>query len=538
MLTLPKDLAPLGRFRPAFTRPTYERFLFLCLAAIVAMGRRTVSRLLWSARCLSEGHPSSYHRFFSAARWSTWATGRVLAAMVLELVPPDQPVVMEFDDTVAQHGGKRVYGKGWHRDAVRSSHGYTTFVLGHRWVTLAVNVKLPLCVRCWALPVLSSLYVPPPAPPPDASGQVRLRQQRKGRRERRERRDSHEKHKCKRRGPRRRERRRTGGRCEGCEVEGCEGSQAAVPHEIQKAQKRSRLPVLRKRDGSGRLPPRHKTTSLLARQMVAAMLHWFPDRRFIVAGDWGFASHELALFCHRHGERLTLVARYVPDATLYALPPTTPRTGRGRKPRKGRPLPSPREAVGAATTRRRATVAWYGAGVREVEMVSGRAGWYRARGSGRAALVPVRWVWAKELAKGQEAWFYSTDPSLAPERIIELFAGRWAIEVTFEEVRAHLGFATTRQRCRASVLRAAPCLLGLFSLVSLLYAQLAAHGHMKVRGTPCYPKTDPTFADALAAVRAVVWEQVILPRMAGGPCATEIPPLLWELLLDHLAAAA
>jgi hypothetical protein len=498
MLTLPKDLALLERFSVAFTRPTYQRFLFLCLSAIVTMGRRSVCRLMWSARSLIDGQACSYHRFFSAARWSTWTLGRVLAAMVLELVPPDQPVVMEFDDSVTQHRGKKVFGKGWHRDAVRSSRRHTTFVLGHRWVTLAVNVKLPLCSRCWALPVLAALYVPQAAAPQDASGQVRARRK---------------KNKKIRTGQAEKEEEKQTGSC-------------------------SRLPVLRKADKSGILPARHKTPCLLARQMLSAFLHWFPERRFIVAGDWGFASHELARFCHRHRRRVALIARFVPDATLYALPPAALPGKRGRRRRKGVKLPSPQEAVAAARTRRQAHVQWYGGKTRQVELVSGCAGWYRARGSGRAGLVPVRWVWAKELAKGQEAWFYSTDPTLTPQRIVELFAGRWAIEVTFEEVRAHLGFATTRQRCRNSVLRAAPCLLGLFSVVSLLYAGLAHKQRITVRGTPCLEKLDPTFADALAAVRRAVWRQVILPRTGNSARAAKIPPLLWELLLDHLTAAA
>ena len=68
MLSLPREAQFLEQFRPAFSAPTYQRFLVLCLGAIVTMGRRSVSRILWSVRCLMHGHPSSYHRFFSHAR--------------------------------------------------------------------------------------------------------------------------------------------------------------------------------------------------------------------------------------------------------------------------------------------------------------------------------------------------------------------------------------------------------------------------------------------------------------------------------------
>jgi hypothetical protein len=40
-------------------------------------------------------------------------------------------------------------------------------------------------------------------------------------------------------------------------------------------------------------------------------------------------------------------------------------------------------------------------------------------------------------------------------RIIGLFTARWQIETTFQEMRAHLGFETPRQRVAKSVLRTA-----------------------------------------------------------------------------------
>ena len=61
---------------------------------------------------------------------------------------------------------------------------------------------------------------------------------------------------------------------------------------------------------------------------------------------------------------------------------------------------------------------------------------------------------------------FSTDVTLTPRRIVSLFTRRWSIEVTFDEVRAYLGFETARQRVAKSVLRTAPCLLGLFSVVT------------------------------------------------------------------------
>ena len=66
MLSLPSAAEPLlMSFSVAFTQPTFARFLVLCVGAILARGRRTVTRMLWAARTLVRGHPSSYHRLFS-----------------------------------------------------------------------------------------------------------------------------------------------------------------------------------------------------------------------------------------------------------------------------------------------------------------------------------------------------------------------------------------------------------------------------------------------------------------------------------------
>ncbi|MDB5174076.1 MAG: hypothetical protein JWN51_2849, partial [Phycisphaerales bacterium] len=83
-----------------------------------------------------------------------------------------------------------------------------------------------------------------------------------------------------------------------------------------------------------------------------------------------------------------------------------------------------------------------------------------------------------------------------------------------------------------------PCLLGLFSIVSLIYGELARRKKVKVHATPCYPKTDPTFADALASVRRLLWEEVILRHAPFGLHVAKLPPPIREVLLEHLTAAA
>jgi hypothetical protein len=161
-----------------FTSPTYQRFSTLLVAAILTTGRRTVANLLRTLRQLAPGHPADYRRVLSRAPWSGLALGCALARFLLDHVLPDGPVFLVGDDTVDGHPGRTVYGKARHRDPVRSTHSYTAWRYGHKWVVLAVLVKFLFAARPWALPVLIGLYRSPeadrkrrrlaPISPPDA----------------------------------------------------------------------------------------------------------------------------------------------------------------------------------------------------------------------------------------------------------------------------------------------------------------------------------------------------------------------------------
>src|SRR5207253_4832737 len=148
-------------FAPAFTEPTFRRFQVLWLAALLTTGRRTVSNLLRTAGSLAQGDPSSYHRVLSAARWSGLHLAALLARFLLRHCWPSGRIRIVGDDTVDEHRGKKVHGKARHRDAVRSSHSYTAYRWGHKWVVLAILVSFPFASRPWALPVLVALYRSP-----------------------------------------------------------------------------------------------------------------------------------------------------------------------------------------------------------------------------------------------------------------------------------------------------------------------------------------------------------------------------------------
>lgn len=98
---------------------------------------------------------------WSQRRWSTWELAHRLLAFLLTYVVPTGPVLLAGDETVAERPGPHVFGKGRHRDGVRSTHRYTAYRWGHTWVVWSVLVKFPCALRPWALPVLVALYRDP-----------------------------------------------------------------------------------------------------------------------------------------------------------------------------------------------------------------------------------------------------------------------------------------------------------------------------------------------------------------------------------------
>ena len=60
--------------------------------------------------------------------------------------------------------------------------------------------------------------------------------------------------------------------------------------------------------------------------------------------------------------------------------------------------------------------------------------------------MPIRWVLVRDPAGKLESKAYlSTDLALNSIEILRFFVPRWQVEVTFAEVRRHLGVETQRQ---------------------------------------------------------------------------------------------
>ena len=123
------------------------------------------------------------------------------------------------------------------------------------------------------------------------------------------------------------------------------------------------------------------------------------------------------------------------------------------------------EQVVAHARRTRLNVAWYGGGRRDVAVVTGTGQWYRAG----QPLVPVRWVFVQDrTGTHRDEYFFTTDVGWTAAQVIETYTGRWNLETTFQEMRSSLGLETTRGWSEQTVLRVAPCLFGLYTVVAAL----------------------------------------------------------------------
>jgi hypothetical protein len=195
-------------------------------------------------------------------------------------------------------------------------------------------------------------------------------------------------------------------------------------------------------------------------------------------------------------------------------------------------VPTPEQVV-ANSARTPLNVTWYGAGRRDVAVVSGTGWWYQA-GQG---LVAVRWVFVHDrTGTHREEYFYTTAVTMSSHEVIETYVGRWNEETTFQEMRSYLGLESTRGWKEKTVLRAAPCLFGLYIVVACLYSQLPRRCN-GVQAVQWAGSEDVTFSDAITAVRRWLWLEWLF-AIPGYKPAFEKLPRTFRSLLHALAHAA
>jgi hypothetical protein len=256
---------------------------------------------------------------------------------------------------------------------------------------------------------------------------------------------------------------------------------------------------------SAKLKKRHRTLVGWATVMIEKVRRWQPEREIVVVGDGSYAAVVLVQRCQRLKQPVKLVSRLRLDATLHGFPGPQPKSKPGPKPKKGARQPSLAARLLAPNTRwRTMKVAWYGGDEKEIEFVTSVCLWYR-RGF---EPVPLRWVLVRcPQGSFKPEAFFCSDTNVSAKQIITWFIARWNIEVTFEELRAHLGFETQRQWSDKAIERTTPCLFGIFSMIVLM-AKMLHPETLPVRQASWYLKQEAAFSDVLAAVRADLWHHL------------------------------
>jgi|TARA_B100001964_G_C14175468_1_gene573611 hypothetical protein len=247
----------------------------------------------------------------------------------------------------------------------------------------------------------------------------------------------------------------------------------------------------------------HKTSIDWTMQMISAVSRWIKRKPWILLGDGAYACMDLSHHCLKRGANL--ISRFRLDAQLFEEVVPQPKK-LGRKPIKGTRIYLKHLLDDMTKPWQCAKVKWYGGEQKCLEFLTMTCLWYQA---GKKPL-PVRIVLIKTPdGKNVAEVLFSTSVNHTATQIVEWFVLRWNIEVTFEEVRAHLGVETQRQWSDQAIARTTPILMGLYSIVTIIGLKLVDSKKLiQSEITTWYDKqSERTFSDILIAVRNVIWRE-------------------------------
>jgi hypothetical protein len=254
--------------------------------------------------------------------------------------------------------------------------------------------------------------------------------------------------------------------------------------------------------------PNHRTRPELLVELISLFASWFPERAILVTGDSAYGGRSVL---QKLPANVHLISHAHPKAALYApAPPPLPHQ-KGRRRKKGKRLPGMAEWAQDATPWQ--TLKFDEFGLHATLQVKVRQALYYKAGKDRLlTLVLTR----DTTGKRPDALLYCTVLSWDARTILSTYAGRWALEVTFEGGKQFLGLEDAANRLPQAVKRTAPMALVLYSLVVWWFA---AEGHEELRfpERPWYKrKKEASFADMLTALRRLSWrEQLAQLALAG-----------------------
>ena len=244
---------------------------------------------------------------------------------------------------------------------------------------------------------------------------------------------------------------------------------------------------------------RDRRTKLeLLREMVAVVAGWAPDRAFYLVVDSAYAGRALL---EQRPANVQVVSRLRPDAALWAPAPGRRPGQKGRPRRRGARLPTPQQVTARCRQWQTLAVTIYGRTV-TTQVRTVRALWYTALREQPIQIVLVR----DPTGKRRDEAFFCTDPAAEAQFIVEAYARRWCLEVTFHDAKQFLGLADPQCQTPRAVQRTAPFAFLVYDLVVLWFAE-----HAHTAASPAWPvrpwyrhKTAPSFVDMLTALRGAL----------------------------------
>lgn len=240
----------------------------------------------------------------------------------------------------------------------------------------------------------------------------------------------------------------------------------------------------------------YRTRPQLAVQMIELLCRRHPSRRFHVLADMAYGGQHVLKALPVNCE---LTSRLLLDARLVDDPAPRRPGQRGRRPLRGRALPSPRKLLEQRATRLQRKT--YGRDDR-LRVVEQQARLYHVPGR------KVKVV-ASQSLRGSRCLraYYSTLAEASATQVLDAYAMRFSIEQTIQEAKGHLGFEQPQNWTPAAVRRTAPLAMLLYTLILWWFAQ-SGHPRWQPPHRPWYTaKRSPSFADMLATLRcqSVQW---------------------------------
>jgi hypothetical protein len=427
-----------------------ERARALGLSALTCLGRHTLSGLLCTAGQQFRDWSAAY-RLFERERLDPQVLWQVPLNGVLETLPPACPVVALLDDTLIRKRGHRIAGTSWRRDPL-GPHFADNFIWASRF--LQVSLALPEHPTASASSAraipVDLLHAPSP----------------------------------------------------------CKPSRRADAQQWQNWRALSAAATISRRGAERLTDLRHAIDQFAGGT----------TRSLLVCADATFTNRTVL---RDLPPRTTLIGRIRKDARLYALPTAEEENhGRGRHRCYGQRRPTPEQ------WRRDESIPWttvqaFAAGNVhdfDIKFITPLR-WKHAGGERQLSLLIVRPI-AYRLRKGAHlsyrnpAYLISSDPTLAPQQILQAYLWRWEIELNFRDEKTLLGFGQPQVRSDPAVRTTATFFVFVYALLLLALKNChLAHSPLPrprwQRLRPRRPHSRITTPQAISLLRADLWTSAL-----------------------------